>query len=68
VYAGTAIIRIKDGPVMKKSIHPAIEEIHEVRRTLFKRFNRDTQTFGKYLAERQRMHGKADSRKVKAAA
>ena len=53
---------------MKKSIHPAIEEIHEVRRTLFKRFNRDTQTFGKYLAERQRMHGKADSRKVKAAA
>ena len=53
---------------MKKSIHPAIEEIHEVRRTLFKKFNCDTKTFGKYLAERQRMHGKAGSRKVKAAA
>jgi hypothetical protein len=50
---------------MKKSIHPAIEEIHEVRRILFKRFNRDTQTFGKYLAERQRLHRKAGSRKVK---
>lgn len=53
---------------MKKSIHPAIEEIHEVRRTIFKRFHGDTQTFGKYLSERQKIRRKAGSRKVKAAA
>ncbi len=53
---------------MKKSIHPAIEEIHEVRRTLFRRFSCDTKTFGKYLAERQRMHKKSGQKKVRAAA
>jgi hypothetical protein len=53
---------------MKKSIHPAIEEIHQVRRTIFKRFNRDTQTFGKFLYERQQIRRKAGSSKVKVAA
>jgi hypothetical protein len=50
---------------MKKDIHPAIEEIHETRRKIFRKFKSNPHEYGKHLMEisAQKRLGKPRSHK-----